>query len=275
MGMSGYVIPISAFVVGDYESAFEVVVRRMKIRDASRIGPDGVERVTPPRSLWGKIQRYSGLWALRRRIKRWRRARHRRDGRNYVRWLQDMLQQHTGLKMDWNEDGDMFAGHQIFSGTLSALVSFAYRVEFPEAFRKVAGYVKEDGQAVSMLDAVEERRCELKLQSQRFSHLCGSAELWVPVAFDPPQCIEDPAKADHPVESLRNTHVGSSIRLLDELMELNETLCIRERWAVPAFELPGHSDEPDELRGVHTGWLLMEGFAKASVEHRMPFCIDY
>src|SRR5688572_2876456 len=100
MGMSGYVIPISAFVVGDYESAFENLVRRMKLESAARIGPHGVERVTPPRTLWGRIQKHSGLWALRRKVKRWRRARQRRDGRVYVRWLQDMLHQHTGVQMN-------------------------------------------------------------------------------------------------------------------------------------------------------------------------------
>jgi len=277
MGMSGYVIPISAYIVGNYESAVESMIRHLKMENipTARVGPDGSERLTPSGSLWGRFQLRSGLWALRRKFIQWLRSRHRREGLAYVRWLQLMLHRGTGLKMEWNEDGDMVVGHQIFHGTLAALTSYAYRLEFPDAFRKVDAYVKDNGEKVSLLDAVNERRRELKLESQRFPHLCGSAVMWVPVAFDPPQAFEDPTQADQLFEDLRTTRVGSSVRLLEELMEINVSLGIQARWAVPAFNLPDHGDEPPELAGVYTGWLLMEGFARASLEHRTPICLDY
>lgn len=275
MSRQGYVIPLSAFVVGDYESAFEALVRQMRIQSAARIGPDSLERITPPRNFWGRLQRHTGIWALRRRFERWRRARHRRIGLAYVCWLQDELLKKTGHPMDWNEEGDMVVGHQVFSGTLEALVSYAFRLEYPEAFRKMTSYVNEEGKEVSLVDALDERRRELKLESQRFPHLCSSSETWVPVAFDPPQRVEDPTKADEPYDFLRKTWVASSVRLLDELNELNDSLDIDSRWSAPAFELPNGGDEPPGFEGVHIGWLFMEGFARASLEHRLPICMEY
>jgi hypothetical protein len=279
MGLDLHVIPISAYIVGDYESAVGLWLRsvRMESVPAVRIGPGFVERITPPRTLWGRIQLHTGLWRVRQRIKRWQARRRRAVGLRYVEWLRGALKESLGVECAWSEEGDSVLTRQFGFGSLHALRTYALRVEFPDALKGVKAYKNDQGEDVDLVAAVYERASELKLESNRFRHLCDHSDVhgfYIPVAFDPPQHLDDPTREEVEIDCLKKTPVGSSVRILQELEELNEHLCIRSVWDTRERGLgPAETDDPD-MTEVHFGWKLMEGFARTSVERNLPICFD-
>ena len=279
MGLDAHVMPISAFMVNDYDPAMVAMMREMGMESvpAARIGPGSIEQITPARTLWGRFQLHSGLWTLRRKFRRWKASRRRKEGLMYVEWLRGALRILLGMEMDWSEEGGSVLTHQLFLGALHSLRTYALRLEYPDALGRIHSYKNQGGEEVDLVSATYERASELELESERFAHLCEHSDVhgfYIPVAFDPPQSLVDPTRSEAMHEFLRRTPVGSSIRLLAELEELNERLGIQSRWDIRELGLsPSETDDP-VLQGVHTGWKLMEGFARTSVERGLPICFD-
>src|SRR6185295_2751732 len=98
MGLDLHVLPISAFVVGDYERGMAVMMRNMGMGNVPLTvvrggidGPATFERINAPGGAWGQFQRWTGIWALRRGVERLQTMSRRSDGRAYVAWLQEAL----------------------------------------------------------------------------------------------------------------------------------------------------------------------------------------
>lgn len=279
MGLDAHVLPISAFMVNDYEPAMVGMMKSMGMQNvpAFRFGPAGVETITPSRSLWGRVQLHTGIWALRRRYRRWRASLRRKEGLLFVEWMRASLKASLGVDLDWSEEGGTALTRQLPRSALHALRTYALRLEFPEALGKARAYRNEKGEDVDLVGATYEKADELKLESERFAHLFAASDVhgyYLPAAFDPPQKLKDPAWTEGRFDFLKWIPVGSSVRLLQELEELNESLGIRSRWDVRDMGT-GPSETGDEVLGqVHYGWKLLEGFARTSVETRLPICFD-
>ncbi len=167
--------------------------------------------------------------------------------------------------------------HQLFRGSLHALRTFALRLEFPTALGAAKCYTKESGEAVSLVDATYERYRDMSGTSKRFAHLCNFSDVqgfYLPCDFEPVLSIKDPTLEGSMFPDLEFRPVGSSMRLKRELDDLNETLKLRGRWPIPAFNYGNPETDDEDLRDVHIGWLLMEGFARASVQEDLPICFD-
>lgn len=279
MGLDAHVMPISAYVVGDYDSPMLEFAEQMGI-PATVFGPDGVRKIGPPRGWRGSLLRWSGIYQARKAYERWRRGRLRRQGHEYVAWLRGEIEALLGPCPGWNEEGPATRSHQLFRGSLHALRAYAYQAEFPEAFADLAGIRDEDGNELEGTDAIYQRRHELGLSSDRFPHLCTFSDIdgyYLPFAFAAPIRIHDPLKEDHPWwgdnPEMQKRDVGSSECLARELDELNQTLRITCRWDSAEKSAAAGSDD-FFLENAKTGWMLMEWFARGSLETDTPICFD-
>jgi hypothetical protein len=282
MGLDLHVLPISAYVVGDYERGMAVMLRNMgmgqvplRVIRAGGDGPATFEQITAPSGAWGQLQRWTGIWALRRGVERLKSKSRRAAGLQYVQWLRDALRRVGVENADWCEEGGSALTRQFPREHLYALRAYAWRLEFPDVLGPgrtgLASADERHDSSVSTLDKAE----QLKLKSSRFPHLCNhesdSEGYYIPVGFDVPRWILDPETPEGGGE--HRTPIASSVGLMKELAELNATLDVKTPWVLSEF-MPRSSGEDDDLREVRYGWILLEGFARTSVEKRLPICFD-
>jgi hypothetical protein len=176
----------------------------------------------------------------------------------------------------WNEEGGAVLSRQFDRAALYALKAYALCQEYPNELGGLSARVGDDGVPFPIAHSILDKAESLKLKSERFRHLCDHSDsdgYYIPLDFELPLNLKLSPDPDSPGEDL-SISVGSTSRLLSELVELNRTLGLQGRWDTRKDAMNVDFPAEQDVRDLHYGWYLMEGFARTSLEHRMPICFD-
>lgn len=238
MGLDVYVGSLVRYYTGNWETIVQQFAR----------GTYGVEvrRIAPPRSGWFSRLlpgfRRSGAVAATRDIEQWRRR----------------LESQLGTSVTWKEDPDaVYYTDKPASDGYGALLLWAAYEESPESPRPATlGRWSDD----------PVYRSATTNPGSRYRHLLGETELWLPVELSEPvdtESVTGDAAA-----------VGSSIRLLEELQELNRRTWGADETRIKEWRAEGLYD--DALEGsARFGFAVFYELAQHSVRDRLPMKLDY
>lgn len=106
-----------------------------------------------------------------------------------------------------------------------------------------------------------------KLPQKKYPHLIDDTEFWFPVDFEKPFTA--------PTITKGTAAVGSSIRLLAELEELN-----RRTWNAGEDQIAEWRAQGAEYNGpfeksAQMGFAVFYELSRLSVQHRLPMKLDY
>lgn len=240
MGLDVYVGTLLRYYTGNWETIVQQLGREAGVRVE-------VRRPVPPRpTLLERLIRLfrpNDAEAASRAIERWRRR----------------LERELETSLIWNEDPDVtyFTDKPAWD-CYGALVLWAAYDEFPNAPRLATGE--------QWTDDVAYQAARLN-PALHYKHLMSDTELWLPADFAEPLSTKS-VQGD-------TVTVGSSIRLLAELEELN-----RRTWAATAATIAqwrtdgaGHG-APLEV-SARFGFAVFYELANESVRRLLPMKLDY
>jgi len=239
MGLDIYVGSLTRYYSGDWETILQ------------QLSPVPVTIVRPNSPRQGLFR---GL------LDRLRRKDKDEDAASAVRRWQKQIQQELGAPdLDWNEDpnSEYFTDKPGWD-CYGALLLWAAYEELPDAKRSQTAEDWERDPAY-LTNRGDPRG--------RYRHLTGNTEIWLPADFpDPIQTLA--VTGDHVV-------LGSSVRLLAELSELND-----RTWAVSDAQLSQWRQDGADYGGpleasARFAFSIFHELARRAVEHRLPMKLDY
>ena len=241
MSLDVYVGPLTRYYAGDWETIVQQVAKQSGI-------PVKIMRPPQPDAGWLEklLERFRprGLAPAAKAVHRWR----------------DRLRRELGLpELDWNEAPEAeYATDKPAWDCYGALVLWAAYNELPKAKRRETAEKWEEDSAYAT--------SRINTQS-RYRHLFADTEIWLPVDFTNPLRTAAIGGCD--------VVVGSSIRLLAELRDLNA-----RTWNVEDKQiLDWRSDCPPPGAPLETsarfGFSIFYELTKRSVAAHLPMKLDY
>ncbi len=241
MGLDVYVGPLTRYYTGNWETILQQATKGSDI-------PLRISRANPPKQGWfARLLdqfRPRGPAAAARAVRRWR----------------DRLRMELGMPdLDWNEYPEAeYVTDKPAWDCYGALVLWAAYDELPNATRRETS--KEWDKDPAYLTSRMNPR-------SRYPHLIADTEIWLPVEFRVP--VRTTAIVGDSIV------VGSSVRLLAELRELNSRTWNAgdqqaSQWRYDGAEFGG----PLETSARFAFSIFYE-LAKRSVAARLPMKLDY
>ena len=241
MGLDVYVGPLSRYYAGNWETIVQQAAKQSGI-------PVTIVRPKQPGQGW-----------LPRLLDRIRPRGPDAAAKAVLRWRDRMRRELHITDLDWNEDpeAEYFTDKPAWD-CYGALILWGAYDECPNAKRRgtAAGWHEDSAYLTTRMN-----------RGSRYRHLIGDTELWLPVEF------QEPVRA----AALTNDSVviGSSIRLLAELRELNARTWKADDSNVSEWRYNGaEADAPLET-SARFGFSIFYELAKRSVAGRLPMKLDY
>ncbi len=240
MGLDVYVGTLARYYAGEWETIVQQLAREAGI-DVE------VRRPAPPKpTLLARLFhsfRPNGAAAAARAIERWRRR----------------LERELGTSLIWTEDPDVtyFTDKPAWD-CYGALLLWAAYAELPNAPRRTTG------DQWSNDSAYQTARLNPAL---RYMHLMADTELWLPADFAEP--VETKSVVGHPIT------VGSSVRLLQELEELNRRTWVANGDTIAEWRANGADYGAPLETSARFGFAVFHALASESVRRRLPMKLDY
>jgi hypothetical protein len=240
MGLDIYVGSLIRYYTGNWETIIQQYGREtgMEIQ---------VHRPPPPTpSLVSRVLGFfspKGQGAVTRDIERWRQA----------------LGRQLGVEVNWNEDPEaMYFTDKPAWDCYGALVLWAAYDESPDAKRAPTAEGWSDDPAYQAV---------CRNTNSRHRHLVADTEMWLPIDFQNPITTKSvPGKA---------ITIGSSIRLLNELDELN-----RRTWAagedpISQWRADGAEYGAPLETSARFAFSVFHQLTRQAVQRRLPMMLDY
>jgi len=241
MGLDIYVGPLTRYYTGNWKTIVQ------QAGEANNI-PVTVVRSNQPSQGW-----------LGRILDRFRPRGHGAAAKAVIQW-RDRLRRELGIAaLDWNEDPETdYVTDKPAWDCYGALVLWAAYDELPNAKRRqtAEGWNEDPAYSTSRMNP-----------RSRYRHLIADTEIWLPVEFGNP--VQTAAITGDSIA------VGSSIRLLDELRELNlRSWNVNDeqisQWRFKGAEYGGPLED-----SARFGFSIFYELAKHSVAASLPMKLDY
>lgn len=243
MGLDVYVGSLTRYYRGDWETIVQQIGRQQGLEVQ-------IDRPAEPkpnflRRMISRVTRRTGSDACRKAIDGWRRS----LGEASL----------LGDEFDWNEslEYEYFTDKPAWD-CYGALVLWACYEQMPKATRATVG---GSWSADPAYQAVR------SLSAHRYPHLIDDTEFWFPVEFQEP----------FQIKTILNTKaaVGSSIRLLQELAELNQRTWHATPELISEWRTEGAEYGAPLERSAQFAFSIFHELAHLSVQHRLPMKLDY
>lgn len=241
MGLDIYVGPLTRYYTGNWETILQQATKGSDI-------PVRIVRPNPPEQGW--FARLLGLFrprgpaAAAKAVLRWR----------------DRLRRELGIaELDWNEYPEAeYATDKPAWDCYGALVLWAAYDELPNAKRRETAneWDKDPAYLTSRVNP-----------HSRYQHLIADTELWLPVEFRVP--VRTMAIRGESIV------VGSSVRLLAELRELNSRTWNASDQQTSEWRYDGAEFDWPLERSARFGFSIFYELTKRSVAARLPMKLDY
>lgn len=243
MGLDVYVGPLSRYYAGSWETIVQQIGRQTGLN---------VEVIRLPQSKPGLLSR------LVDRVIR----RSPPDPVTLVRAWQTSLRHYapSGVEFDWSDrpDGQYFTDKPAWD-CYGALMLWAAYDETPPSSRRATAEETWSSDATYLASMKNER--------SRYRHLIANTELWLPIEFDLPFSAAMPF-GDPAV-------IGSSIRLLSELHDLNDRTWRATPAEIDEWRREGAPYRAPLEKSAQMGFAVFRELAGKSVEFRLPMKLDY
>ena len=241
MGLDNYVGPLTRYYTGNWETILQQATKGSDI-------PVRIVRPNPPYQGWFALLlglfRPRGPAAAAKAVLRWR----------------DRLRRELGIAdLDWNEYPEAeYATDKPAWDCYGALVLWAAYDEFPNAKRRETAneWDKDPAYLTSRVNP-----------HSRYQHLIADTELWLPVEFRVP--VRTAAVRGESIV------VGSSVRLLAELRELNSRTWNASDQQTSEWRYDGAEFGGPLESSARFGFSIFYELTKRSVAARLPMKLDY
>ena len=241
MGLDVYVGPLTRYYTGNWETILQQATKGSDI-------PLRISRANPPKQGWfARLLdqfRPRGPAAAARAVRRWR----------------DRLRMELGMPdLDWNEYPEAeYVTDKPAWDCYGALVLWAAYDELPNAKRRETAndWDKDPAYLTSRMNP-----------HSRYPHLIADTELWLPVEFRVP--VRTAAIAGDSIV------VGSSVRLLAELRELNSRTWNAGDQQASQWRYDGAKFGGPLESSARFAFSIFYKLAKRSVAARLPMKLDY
>jgi hypothetical protein len=241
MGLDVYVGPLSRYYAGDWETIVQQYGRE------SGVSVRVVRPPSPKQSLIGRLLdclRPRGPAAAQRAVRRWR----------------NRLGKELGIAdLDWNEYPNAeYATDKPAWDCYGGLVLWAAYDELPDAKRRetAKGWDEDSAYLTSRMNP-----------RSRYRHLLADTEIWLPVEFGIP--FRTAAITGNEVV------VGSSVRLLAELRELNSRTWKADDQQIHQWRVDGADYGAPLETSARLAFSIFYTLGQRSVAARLPMKLDY